>query len=147
MRPGFELISHLTETWQLETVEKIVGWRFCILCVIKAGSIYRKISERSVSCNFAGVKAWEEWAKLSENQYWLSSKSPSFTLEPGDIVLFDHVFLNQEHDHIGIVVEVKRNTIKTAEGNLNNVSAIVERPIEEHIRGVVRLPEIAKEKG
>jgi hypothetical protein len=135
-------------TWQLEQWKNCWCAAFVYYCVIKAGyDLPVKYPSEAVSCNFAGVKAWEEWAKLSENQYWLSSKSPSFTLEPGDIVLFDHVFLNQEHDHIGIVVEVKRNTIKTAEGNFNNVSAIVERPIEEHNRGVVRLPEIAKEKG
>ena len=33
------------------------------------------------------------------------------------------------------------NTIIAAEGNLNNVSGIIERPKDEHIRAYVRIPD------
>ena len=60
---------------------------------------------------------------------------------PGDIVLFDKVFENKAHDHIGIVLENQENSIITPEGNLNDVSGIVERHKDSHIRGYISLPD------
>ena len=59
----------------------------------------------------------------------------------GDIVLYDRVFEGREHDPIGIVLENRAHAILTAEGNVNNVSCIVERPLDDHIRGFIRLPD------
>ena len=42
---------------------------------------------------------------------------------------------------MGIVIEVRENSLLTAEGNLGNVSGLVERPRDKHIRGYVSLPE------
>ncbi len=42
---------------------------------------------------------------------------------------------------MGIVLQNTENTIIAAEGNLNNVSGIIERPKDEHIRGYIRIPE------
>jgi len=61
--------------------------------------------------------------------------------EAGDIVLFDNVFINHEHDHIGIVIENKNASIIVAEGNINNVSGIVERKKDLHIRAYIRIPD------
>jgi len=47
--------------------------------------------------------------------------------------------LDAECDHIGIVVKCNPGFIQVAEGNYNNVSAIVDRPLDEHIRGFIRL--------
>ena len=55
--------------------------------------------------------------------------------------MFDRVFDNTEHDHIGIVLEVSAEYIVTAEGNFNNISAVVARKRDEHIRGYIRIPE------
>lgn len=42
---------------------------------------------------------------------------------------------------MGIVLQNNGNTIIVAEGNLNNVSGIIERPKDEHIRGYIRIPD------
>lgn len=64
-----------------------------------------------------------------------------FSPQAGDIVLFDKVFINQDHDHIGIVLENKETSIMTAEGNINNVSGVVRRKKDGHIRAYIRIPD------
>ena len=92
------------------------------------------------SCRLAGCIAWEEWAIGDERIEY--HRGPDGCLpEPGDIVLYDRVFEGGEHDHIGIVLEKRADSILAAEGNVNNVSGVVERPIDEHIRGFIRLPD------
>jgi len=49
------------------------------------------------------------------------------------------VYENAEHDHIGIVIDIRNTSIVAAEGNFNNVSALVERNLDEHIRGFIRI--------
>ena len=61
--------------------------------------------------------------------------------EAGDMVLYDRVFENREHDHIGIVLEKRDHTILAAEGNVGNISGIVKRPIDDHIRAYIRIPD------
>ena len=56
-------------------------------------------------------------------------------------MIYDRVFENKEHDHIGIILEKRGNMILSAEGNVNNISGIIERPIDEHIRGYIRIPD------
>ena len=63
------------------------------------------------------------------------------TTSSGDIVLYNRVFENREHDHIGVVIETRENTILTAEGNIDNRSGIIERPIDGHIRAYIRIPD------
>ena len=70
-----------------------------------------------------------------------------FSTEPGDIVIYDRVFENREHDHIGIVIEKNENSILAAEGNVDNRSGIIERPIDEHIRAYIRIPDGYKYTG
>lgn len=59
------------------------------------------------------------------------------------IVIYDCVFVNREHDHIGIVLENKENSIIVAEGNAynDNISRILERKKDKHIRGYIRIPD------
>lgn len=61
--------------------------------------------------------------------------------EEGDIVLYDRVFENREHDHIGIVIEKHENSILAAEGNIDNKSGMIEHLIDRHIRGYIRIPD------
>jgi hypothetical protein len=42
---------------------------------------------------------------------------------------------------MGIVLQSTGNTILAVEGNLNNVSGIIERPKDEHIRAYIRIPD------
>ena len=87
----------------------------------------------------AGCIAWEEFA-LGNPQIGYYKGVADFIPEPGDIVLYDRVFENKEHDHIGIVIEKRENTILAVEGNVNNSSVIIERPVDEHIRAFIRIP-------
>lgn len=98
-----------------------------------------KYPDERVSNNFAGCNAWEQWAKLPDINIWHDSKETGFTPETCDIVLYDRVFENTEHDHIGVVIKVKDSSLVVAEGNFNNVSAVIERNIDEHIRGFIRI--------
>ena len=56
-------------------------------------------------------------------------------------MFYDRVFENKEHDHMGIVLDKREGTILVAEGNVNNISGIIERPIDEHIRAYIRIPD------
>ena len=42
---------------------------------------------------------------------------------------------------MGIVLEKREDKILAAEGNLDNRSGIIERPIDEHIRAYIRIPD------
>ncbi len=92
------------------------------------------------TCHLAGCVAWEEFAagdpRIVYHKGW-----EGFVPEAGDIVLYDRVFENREHDHMGIVLETGERTILAAEGNVDNRSGIVERPIDGHIRAFIRLPD------
>ena len=52
----------------------------------------------------------------------------------------DNVFDPGPHDHMGVVLAVRRDSITTAEGNVNNVSLLFERKRNSRIRGYVRIP-------
>jgi len=113
---------------------------FVYYCCIKAGfNIPIKPSE--CSCNLAGCRAWEELAIADARIVYATASDSSFIPSPGDIVLFDNVFIDQAHDHIGIVVENRDASIVVAEGNINNVSGVVERKRDSHIRAYIRLPD------
>lgn len=46
-----------------------------------------------------------------------------------------------EYDHIGIIIGKRDRFLLVAEGNVNNRSGIIERPIDEHIRAYIRIPD------
>lgn len=62
------------------------------------------------------------------------------TFQPatGDIVIFDRVFNNTDHDHMGIVFENHDGYIIIAE---ENVSRILERKKNGHIRAYIYIPD------
>lgn len=124
-------------TWGLANWENCWCAAFVYYCCVNAEfHLPVRYPDERVTCNFAGCIAWEQWAKLNNNNFWYDATEIP---EIGDIVLFDRVFQNKEHDHIGIIIGVSENHVVTAEGNFNNVSAIVTRQINEHIRGYVRI--------
>ncbi len=115
---------------------------FVYYCCGKAGYGVPIRPAEGLSCNLAGCGAWEEWAMTDEQlAYHRPSNADNFEPAAGDIVLFDRVFNGSEHDHIGIVLDAKQDRIVTAEGNINNISGILERPRDEHIRAYIRIPE------
>lgn len=103
-----------------------------------------KIPIRPCECvcsHLAGCGAWEEWAKADPRIEYYDAQKEDAPPKPGDIVLFDRVFRDLEHDHIGIIVAADENSITVAEGNINNISGIIKRKRNEHIRAYIRLPE------
>ena len=80
---------------------------------------------------------------MGDSRIEYHKKEEFFTPKPGDIVLYDRVFINQEHDHIGIVLEAKDGILTAAEGNIfdENTSGIVNRPMDNHIRAYIRIPD------
>lgn len=138
--PNIDAIISLFPKWDINKWDKHWCAAFVYFCCIKANiNLPVKYPDERVSNNFAGCNAWEQWAKLTEINLWHGSNEPGFTPETGDIVLYDRVFENTEHDHIGIVIEVKNSSLVVAEGNFNNVSAVIERNRDEHIRGFIRI--------
>ena len=113
---------------------------FVYYCCQKSGMSFPIRPAGCISSNLAGCPAWEEWANADENLL-LFKENSEYTPRAGDIVLFDRVFNNSEHDHIGVVLDVRPEHIVTAEGNFNNVSAVVERKRDEHIRCYIRIPD------
>jgi len=125
-----------SENWDVNSWDNKWCAAFVYWCCINAGyNLPVRYANKTVSCNFAGCIAWEQWAKLPEVDYWIYKSKQA---QIGDIVLFDYVFNNEEHDHIAIIVDVHEDYITTAEGNFNNVSAIVKRPYD-NVRGYIRL--------
>jgi len=55
--------------------------------------------------------------------------------------VFDRLFDPGPHDHIGVLLAVGKHNIRVAEGNVNNLSAVVERKRNCHIRGYIRIPQ------
>ena len=81
------------------------------------------------------------WAQADSRIEYYNGNDNTFQPAAGDIILYDRVFNNTEHDHIGIVLENYDGYIVTAEGNVENVSRILERKKNSHIRAYIRIPD------
>ena len=133
-------IIELFPKFHIEEADGMWCAAFVYYCCIKAG-FKIPIRPKVCSCNLAGCSAWEELAIADKDIIYASAKDRSFLPSPGDIVLFDRVFIDKEHDHIGIVIERRDESIIVAEGNINNVSGVIERKIDSHVRAYIRLPD------
>lgn len=127
-------------TWSVPEADGLWCAAFVYYCCWEAGFDFPIRPKQCRTCHLAGCVAWEEWAK-GDPRIGYHPRQDGFVPEAGDIVLYDRVFENREHDHMGIVLEKRAHAILVAEGNVNNVSAIVERPLDEHIRAFIRLPD------
>jgi CHAP domain-containing protein len=114
---------------------------FVYHCCVEAGYDLPYGPGEDRPCNFAGVKAWLYWAKLPHNRFYFARRNRDFTPERGDIVIYDNVFMPCPHDHIGIVLAVSDTYLTVAEGNVSDISAVVQRPRNSHIRGYIRIPD------
>ena len=132
-------IIQLFPKWTLEEADGLWCAAFVYYCITEAGFDIPIRPNECRTCHLAGCIAWEEFA-LGNPQIGYYKGVADFIPEPGDIVLYDRVFENMEHDHIGIVIEKRENTIFAVEGNVNNRSVIIERPVDEHIRAFIRIP-------
>jgi len=131
-------IIHLFPKGTIEDFDGMWCAGFVYYCCVKAGfAIPTKPDECTRS--LAGCLQWEQLA-LGDGRIEYHP-ADGFSPEAGDIVLFDNVFIDHAHDHIGIVLENRGATIITAEGNINNVSGIIERKKDAHVRAYIRLPD------
>ena len=126
--------------WTLEEADGLWCVAFVYYCCREAGFEIPIRPSECKSCHLAGCIAWEEFA-MGDRRIEYHKGGEGFVPDEGDIVLYDRVFENREHDHIGIVLEDRENTILAAEGNINNRSGIIERPVDEHIRAYIRIPD------
>lgn len=134
-------IVDLFPKWDIEEADRNWCAGFVYYCCVKAGFTIPYSPDECVSCSLAGCGGWEDFAIGDKRiEYYLGSDH-CFIPEVGDIVLYDRVFINREHDHIGIILENKVSSIIVAEGNYNdNISRILERNKDEHIRAYIRIP-------
>jgi hypothetical protein len=113
---------------------------FVYHCCVQAGFRLPPRHPKPVPGSFAGVPSWLAWAKLPQNRFYFAAAAPGFRPRRGDIVVYDRVFDPGPHDHIGVVLGVSKTTLRVAEGNVNNVSAVLTRERNGHVRGYVRIP-------
>ena len=133
-------IVRLFPTWSLEEADGLWCAAFVYFCCREASFEIPYRPNVCKTCHLAACFGWEEFA-VNDPQIEYFKGAEAFAPEAGDIVIYDRVFENKEHDHIGIVLEKREHTIFAAEGNVNNRSGIIERPIDEHIRAYIRIPD------
>ena len=133
-------IIGLFPKWHIDEADGMWCAGFVYYCCMKAGFV---IPTKPKECtrSLAGCLQWEQWAIGDNGIGYFGADSSGFVPMAGDIVLFDNVFIDHEHDHIGVVVENKEASIIVAEGNINNVSGVIERDKDLHIRGFIRIPD------
>ena len=127
-------------TWSVEEADGLWCAAFVYYCCREAGFEFPIHPKECKTCHLAGCIAWEEWA-MSDPRVEYHSRPDGFMPEAGDIVLYDRVFENGAHDHMGIILENRGQTILAAEGNVGNVSGLIERLLDEHIRAYIRFPD------
>ena len=133
-------IVRLFPTWSLKEADGLWCAAFVYYCCTEAGFVIPYRPGECKTCHLAACLGWEEFA-VGDQRIEYHKSAHGFIPEAGDIVIYDRVIENKEHDHIGIVLEKRERTILAAEGNVNNRSKIVERPIDEHIRAYIRIPD------
>lgn len=126
--------------WTLEEADGNWCAAFVYRCCVLAGFGLPIRPKECVSSNLAGCAAWEEWAK-EDPRIGYHPAGEDYTPRRGDVVLFDRVFCGVEHDHIGVVLTVSPNHITVAEGNINNLSGVIRRRRDEHIRAYINIPD------
>ena len=137
---NLEPIIRLFPKWTLKEADGLWCAAFVYYCCREAGFEIPIRPDECTTCHLAGCIAWEEFAQ-GDVRIEYHKGTENFSPEAGDIVLYDRVFENREHDHMGIVLQSTGNTIIAAEGNLNNTSGIIQRPKDEYIRGYIRIPD------
>ena len=140
MESNLEPLVRPFPKWNVKEADGLWCSAFVYYCCMQAGFDFPYYPAECKHCHLAGCYGWEEFAK-GDQRLEYHKASDGFVPEAGDIVIYDRVFMDCEHDHIGIVLEKRESSIIAAEGNVNNRSIIIERPLDEHIRAYIRIPE------
>ena len=143
---NLEPIIQFFPKWTLKEADGLWCAAFVYYCCLETGYEIPYWPKECEICHLAGCAAWEEFA-LGDPQIAYRKGTEDFIPEAGDIVLYDRVFNDQEHDHIGVVLQKRDHTLLVAEGNIGNVSGVLVRPIDDHIRAYIRLPDGYQYKG
>ena len=133
-------IVRLFPTWSVKEADGLWCAAFVYYCCKEAGFEIPYRPNECRTCHLAACLGWEEFA-LGDRRIEYHRGTEAFAPEAGDIVIYDRVFENREHDHMGIVLEKREHTLLAAEGNVGNESGIIERSIDEHIRAYIRIPD------
>lgn len=111
-------IADLYPPWSEESLDNVWCVAFVYYYTKKAGyDLPVRYPDERVSFNFAGCGGWLDWASLPEHNFFYPLKNANFIPKKGDIVIYDFVFCDKEHVHIGIVIQNYKDSIKIAEGN------------------------------
>ena len=143
---NLEPIIRFFPKWTLKEADGLWCAAFVYYCCVEAGFDIPYRPRECVTCHLAGCIAWEEYA-IGDPRITYHKGTEAFVPEAGDIVLYDRVFNSQEHDHMGIVLRKQEHAILAAEGNIYNVSGLIERPLDGHIRAYIRIPDGYQYKG
>lgn len=119
--------------WTLDQWDNKWCAAFVYFCVQETGF---SLEAKNEDYHFAGCESWDRWGQNSDRAQYIRDINVG---QVGDIILFDHVFQNDFHDHIGIVIECYEDHYIVAEGNIGNVSGIVKRKKDAHIRCFIRI--------
>ena len=138
--PNLEPVIRFFPGWTLREADGVWCAAFVYYCCREAGFEIPIRPDECITCHLAGCIAWEEFAKGDSRIRYCEGTDASFP-QAGDIVLFDRVFCNQPHDHMGIILKRRNNTLIVSEGNIHNQSGIISRPIDGHIRACIRIPD------
>jgi hypothetical protein len=139
--PNFFPIIRLFPKWPIEKWDGRWCAAFVYYCCVKAGFSIPVLGPDEINGdNFASCRTWDIWAQLKENSFYYLPEIGDFIPSRGDIVLYDNVFDDAPLDHMGIILENKRDSIIAAEGNINNISGIIERKKDSHVRAYIRIP-------
>lgn len=124
------------------TPEEGFDWcaAFVYHCLRSAGLLL-PIRHQLVSCRFAAVLAWLEWAQLPEVAAYHPVAEPGFLPARGDLIIFDRLVSDAVHDHIGVVLATDGDSLLTAEGNVENRSGVFRRHPHHQVNGFIRLPQ------
>ena len=127
-------------TWSVKEADGLWCAAFVLYCCREAGFEIPYRPEECRTCHLAACLGWEEFA-LNDRRIEYRRGTEAFNPDAGDIVIYDRVFENREHDHLGIILEKREHTLIAAEGNVGNASGIIERSIDGHIRAYIRIPD------
>ena len=133
------LIAHFPK-WSVAAADGAWCAAFVYHCCREAGYDIPYSPDECVTCSLAGCGGWDEYARADKRIGYYTG-TDDFSPLPGDIVLFDRLFGDREHDHIGIVLKATDTHLITAEGNVESRSQIVTHPRDAHIRAFIRLPD------
>ena len=90
----------LFPTWNLKEADGLWCAAFVYYCCTAAGFGIPYRPDECKTCHLAACLGWEEFA-VGDRRIEYHKGPEGCVPETGDIVLYDRVFENKEHDHIG----------------------------------------------